>query len=408
MHRASLLLRSIVLAAGSSFSAHGALLYTPEPIPANFYGNDLNDHNEAVGFHHATSTQSGEFYAGGTNFAVSLGGNHYFFSTLNGINNNHFAVGQMTEPFWVDPVDATRALIVHPDPKSFPKRYLGSLVGPDGDSNARDLNDFNTAVGDSETASGATHAVRYETNGMIIDLGTLGGKNSSAYSINNRGDVVGHAQSAEGYWRAFLIPAGGAMIDLGTLGGNESHAYRINNRGQIVGEAQTAAGTMHAFLYSDGKMQDLGTIYGANSVAYGINDHGVIVGGSSTAFIKFPGEPIQDLRNLVFVRYDELLTAATAINNSGVILGRFSQGFTVAFGRLFKPGHLTAELRGSEYHVTFSAPHGTRFRLDRSTSGSLIDWMPILTNTLTTTEMTHRETPNSRTFFRALIIPAAN
>ena len=407
MHLTSSCVASAILALSVPLTSDAAFLYTPQSIPSIFYGNDLNDLNETVGFYYATSSQSGKFYTGGTNFAISLGGNHYFWSTLNGVNNNHFAVGQQTQPPWIDPAYAVRALIVHPDSKSFPQRYLGSLVGPDGDSNARDLNDSNVAVGESETASGATHAVRFETDGVITDLGVLGGTNSSAFSINNRGDIVGHAQNAAGHWRAFLIPADGVMMDLGTLGGDESHAYRINNRGQIVGEAQTAAGATRAFLYSDGKMHDLGTIHGTNSASYGINDHGIVVGSSATAFVKFPGEPIRDLSKLVFVRHDELLISATAINNSGVILGRYYPGAPMTYTRLLKPGHLRSELHNSEYHVKFAAPPGFNVRLDRSSSGSLTDWIPVLTNTPSAVEITHREAPISRTFFRAVVAPVA-
>ena len=74
------------------------------------------------------------------------------------------------------------------------------------------------------------------------------------------------------------------LIDLGTLGGRESHAWSINNRGQVVGDAINAAGASHAFLWEKGVMTDLGTLTGVgNSAAQGINNRGQVVGWSNTA-----------------------------------------------------------------------------------------------------------------------------
>ncbi len=89
-------------------------------------------------------------------------------------------------------------------------------------------------------------------HGLRIDLGTLGGPNSNAFTgPNERGEVVGGAETSTPdpnhkdlcffgtglICRAFLWQ-NGVMSDLGTLGGNNSSAFDINNRGQVVGTAE--------------------------------------------------------------------------------------------------------------------------------------------------------------------------
>ena len=84
-------------------------------------------------------------------------------------------------------------------------------------------------------------------NGTVQNLGTLGGVTTKpagdvsgqAQGINNNGVVVGYALTADGYSHAFSF-SNGVMSDLGTLGGNRSDAWSINDGGTIVGQSETA------------------------------------------------------------------------------------------------------------------------------------------------------------------------
>jgi probable HAF family extracellular repeat protein len=142
-------------------------------------------------------------------------------------------------------------------------------------------------------------------NGKIIDLGTLGGGYESlANAVNNRGQVVGLATNTIAdpfsYFgvtqaKAFLWERG-VMRDLGTLGGPDSSAIAINDAGQIAGQSYTnstptpvldscgnfAANvpTQDPFVWKNGKMADLGTLGGTCGSVTGQNARGQIIGQS--------------------------------------------------------------------------------------------------------------------------------
>ena len=197
---------------------------------------------------------------------------------------------------------------------------LGTLGG--STSSAAAVNASGQVVGQSALpGDSSTHAFLY-SGGSLHDLGTLGGGFSTATGINTSGQVVGQSVNASGATRAFL-DSGGTMTDLGTLGGPSSSAAGINASGQIVGQAGFAGGGTHAFLLSGGTMNDLGTLGGSSSFGYGINGAGTVVGQSYTtgdaaahAFLDSHGV-MTDLGTLPGFAS----SVARSINDAGQVVG---------------------------------------------------------------------------------------
>ena len=86
---------------------------------------------------------------------------------------------------------------------------------------------------------------------------------SVARAVNNRRQAVGSASTTD------VLPPesshaalweNGVMHDLGTLGGARSEATEINERGQVVGWSDAPDATIHGFFWDGGSLQDLGPI----------------------------------------------------------------------------------------------------------------------------------------------------
>jgi probable HAF family extracellular repeat protein len=154
----------------------------------------------------------------------------------------------------------------------------------------------------------------------VIPLGHLGdGSQGWAVDINNQNHVVGVAYttaSTSGPSHAFLWE-NGVMEDLGTLGGTNSYAADINESRQVVGWANTGDGAVHAFFWEAGAMQDLGPVAVTQwqlrrfTVA-SINERGQVIGNrpGGGAFL-WQGGVTEELP----------LASATAINDQGQVVG---------------------------------------------------------------------------------------
>ena len=132
----------------------------------------------------------------------------------------------------------------------------------------------------AETAvPGEYHPFLWE-NGVMTDLGTLGGEFGDANSINDEGRIIGNVKISE-EWHGYLWEEGVIKTDFG----EKTRANGINNLGQIIGQSFTGDIKGNAFIWEKGTMTALGTL-GTSRTNYtapeDINDAGQVVGGSQT------------------------------------------------------------------------------------------------------------------------------
>jgi probable HAF family extracellular repeat protein len=244
---------------------------------------------------------------------------------------------------------------------------LGALI-PGYSSFASAINARGEVVGLSENGQIDPLTGNYEAiavlwrNGIINNLGTLGGNQSAANAINDRGQVVGAALNAVSdpfasislgcpglgsttfalcylsdpaatETHAFRWTEAGGMRDLGTLGGPDSSASFVNRRGQIAGESftsfipnsSTGVPTLDPFFWEHGKMEDIGTLGGTFGQPNGMNNSGQVVGVSNTtgdqaghAFL-WDQHQYPQLRDLGTVGGSS--SGASWINDAGEIVG---------------------------------------------------------------------------------------
>jgi probable HAF family extracellular repeat protein len=195
------------------------------------------------------------------------------------------------------------------------------------------ISDRSQVVGSSAAATGAEEAFSWTQAAGMQPLSTGRGKFSStiAYAVNTEGFIVGAGNVVSYAFKqhALLWTPDGGVIDLGTLGGLDSTAQGINGSNQVVGWSLTTSGETHPFLWtSTTGMQDLGILAGFFSCsATAINRRGQVVG---TCFPFVPTEVphaflwttmmgMQDLNNLVCGNVNGTLGEALAINSRGQI-----------------------------------------------------------------------------------------
>ncbi|HET9800480.1 MAG TPA: hypothetical protein VFP82_02240, partial [Chthoniobacterales bacterium] len=138
----------------------------------------------------------------------------------------------------------------------------------------------------------AKHALLWDKNGNVTDLGNLGALLwNTPTNINQRGDVVGFAATSNSdvdgdFLEAFIWTPESGMQPLGFLPGDvHSEAYGINEKRQVVGLSCDANGSCRAFIWQDGVMTDLNDLkppsYTAKlEQARDINEAGEIAGRS--------------------------------------------------------------------------------------------------------------------------------
>ena len=313
----------------TSKSALAASLYSVTDLgsltgEAYSYATDINDSGEVA----INSLDSSFFYSNGSLKKISpLPGDNVLAVT--GINNLGQVVGNS-----IGKTDSDNNVFIYSNGTT-------QNTGVKGIPYA--INDSGEVVGG--TSGGGIFpklafpfgaAFQY-SNGTTTIINNNLKENYVAYGINNLSQVVGIFGSSG---RAFLSD-NGIITNLGTLPGDSySQANDINDSGQVVGSSGlTGVNDTRAFLYSSSMgLQDLGRLRPTDlfSTGLGINNLGQVVGFSGTnnnffaadgnglrAFL-YSDNTLYDLNDLIAPGSEAgfTLTAASAINNNGQIVGR--------------------------------------------------------------------------------------
>ena len=174
-------------------------------------------------------------------------------------------------------------------------------------------------------------------NGVIQDLNMGGCSGEIGIDVNDSDVAVGDGGGGPCGLQSSIVWSGGNFQILpSTPGARATQPIKINAGGQIAGfsDAPSAIPVIWQPDNAGGYIVvNLGLPAGAyDAYAYGINNLGVVVGGMDSAlygnhgFVWDPTHGIQDLNSLIAPGSGMVLGTAQAINNSGQIVGFFSDG----------------------------------------------------------------------------------
>jgi probable HAF family extracellular repeat protein len=211
--------------------------------------------------------------------------------------------------------------------------------------------------------------VRISIGDLNLELGTLGGENSSINwnGINDPGQAVGMSETSVsdpngedvcGFGTHLICSPflwqNGTMFALPAVGGNNGQASAINNSGQVAGYAEDGIadstcpqGTVNFMVdlpvvWTNGNAKALPTVDGdPDGVAYGINNQGQTVGYSGTctaanyAVVWENGTATKlgdlgDPGGIAFAINGHNQVVGQAVNSDGTALAAIWQNHTVA------------------------------------------------------------------------------
>ncbi|MBW8041582.1 MAG: DUF3466 family protein [Planctomycetes bacterium] len=312
------------------------------------YAHSINNHGQIVGDVGGVTSHAVLFDPTGQGNNIDLGTLGGEDSLAASINDNGKIVGAV-----YNALNVSYAVL-------FDATGDGNNIALDVNSSATSINKEGQIVGAKYYIEDGNVLIRaaifdLEGEGNTMFLSQLSGyRESGAFCINNRGQIVGVSAndwfSFADYRATLFDPNGVNNIDLGTLGGANSSALSINDSNQIVGSAEDANGHMLATLFDptgEGNNVNLGTVegYDIKSYAHSINNKGQIVGRCETggflpvAVLFDPtgaGNNI-DLNNLINPALEFTLLRANCINDNGWIVGKFKRPGKVSRAFLLTP-----------------------------------------------------------------------
>lgn len=199
-------------------------------------------------------------------------------------------------------------------------------IGPSPEGWGWDVNNSGLVAGEIWNGGTPSQPALYDPGTGWTNLGTFGGPFGQAFALNEASQVVGWADDFSGDRRPFMWSSATGMVDMLTGPELWGEAHDINDNGIAVGFwrlSDELPEDNKAFLWDiDNGKVDLGLLPGASySEARGINNLGQIVGHSGNRAFLYDSGMLYDLNDFLPPDSGWVLNGATAINESGWIVG---------------------------------------------------------------------------------------
>ena len=169
-----------------------SFLPSPGPQYTSTIAASINNAGQVVGTADVGNTGNGSAAVVWDGLSPTVLGllSGYTAASASGINDSGLIVGYMCCADNMEP----KAVVWHGTiPALLPTLAPSQAAG----SKAVAVNNSGVVVGQANTTVQATHAVGW-SQGVVTDLGTLGGSHSFAKAVNNRGIIVGYSDTASG------------------------------------------------------------------------------------------------------------------------------------------------------------------------------------------------------------------
>lgn len=214
---------------------------------------------------------------------------------------------------------------------------------------ARGINARGDIVGDYTDANDVTHAYLLR-QGVFTSIDFPDAVFTGAKAINARGDIVGNFMDTASVPHGYLL-RDGQLTQIDYPGARGTSVWAINNSGEVTGSHFDATGTERGFILKDGVFRDVHVPRSLSTGVYGAQDNGRVWVGQARirpdgAFRGFVRTKPGDFQLIVFPGF--VCSVARWINQRGDIVGLFPDTQNVEecadapnHGFLFRDGEYT-------------------------------------------------------------------